>query len=399
MVSLKNGRQPEPRPGEADDSQLSFEELKLEIERHIRLEKLKDDLINTVSHELRTPLSITKEAISLVLEQVPGQINDQQAEILALAKKNIERLARIINSLLDVSRVESGKVRIQKEDFDLGSLVRLTAAAFETKAREKGLDFSVRLPGQTVTAYADEDKVSQILMNLVDNAVKFTARGSIEVSVEDRGSAVECRVRDTGIGIAPHELPKIFDKFTQFGRKDGPGEKGTGLGLSIVKGLVELHGGDIRVESDLGRGTTVTFSLPQPGFQDRLQGLISDLIRDAAEANSRFSVIVFSVPEHAALQAESAEKTTAAMGGLAEALKRSLRRRADTVMRNNGTFYLILPETGKEDAPFVLARMLESLDQRVRADEFLKGRTRLETKVLAYPEEAVELGKWLTAER
>src|SRR5512139_2892244 len=119
---MKNG----PRPGEADDAQQSFEELKLEVERHIRLEKLEDDLISTVSHELRTPLSITREAISLVLEQVPGPIDDQQAEILALAKKNIERLARIINSLLDVSRIESGKVRIQKEDFDLGILVRLT---------------------------------------------------------------------------------------------------------------------------------------------------------------------------------------------------------------------------------------------------------------------------------
>jgi anti-sigma regulatory factor (Ser/Thr protein kinase) len=392
---MKNGRRPE----EADDAQRSFEELKLEVERHIRLEKLKDDLINTVSHELRTPLSITKEAISLVLEQVPGQINGQQAEILGLAKKNIERLARIINSLLDVSRIESGHVKVRREDIELGGLVRLTAASFAAKAREKGLDLIVRLPGETVTAYADEDKVSQILMNLVDNAVKFTARGSVEISIEDRESAVECRVKDTGIGIAPHELPRIFDKFTQFGRKDGPGEKGTGLGLSIVKGLVDLHGGEIHVTSDLGLGTTVVFTLPRPGFQDRLQGLISDMIRDAAEANGCFSVIVFSVPEHAALEAESAERTTAAMRGLAEALKRSLRRRGDTVMRSNGTFYLILPETAKKDAPAVRARMLDSLDQRLTADEFLKGRTTLETKVLAYPEEAVELGKWLTAER
>ena len=206
-------------------------------------------------------------------------------------------------------------------------------------------------------------------------------------------------MKDTGIGIAPLELPRIFDKFTQFGRKNGPGEKGTGLGLSIVKGLVDLHGGEIRVASQLGLGTTVAFTLPRPGFQDRLQGLISDMIRDAAEVNGNFSVIIFSVPEHAALEAESAERTTGAMRGLAEALKRSLRRRGDTVMRNNGTFFLILPETGKKDAPSVLARMLDSLDQFVTADEFLKGRTTLKTKVLAYPEEAVELGKWLTAER
>ena len=217
------------------------EQLKLEVERHIRLEKLKDDLINTVSHELRTPLSITKEAISLVLENVPGTINDQQTEILGIAKKNVERLARIINGLLDVSRIESGHVGIHKDDVDLGALIRLTAVAFESKAREKGLALSFGLPAGPLMVYADEDKLSQILMNLVDNAVKFTGSGSVEIAAAERGSHVECCVKDTGIGIAPNDLPKIFDKFTQFGRKDGPGEKGTGLGLSIVKGLVELH--------------------------------------------------------------------------------------------------------------------------------------------------------------
>lgn len=375
------------------------EQLKLEVERHIRLEKLKDDLINTVSHELRTPLSITKEAISLVLEKVPGKINDQQTEILGIAKKNIERLARIINGLLDVSRIESGNIEIHRDDVDLGGLVRLTAAAFETKAREKGLELTVRLPDGGVTAYADEDKLSQILMNLVDNAVKFTERGSVEIVVEDRGSTVECRVRDSGIGIAPNDLPKIFDKFTQFGRKDGPGEKGTGLGLSIVKGLVELHQGEIRIESELGRGTTVLFTLPQLSFQERLRGQISSMIRDTAEKNGYFSLLVFAVPDFPALEAASAERTTAAMREMAALLKKSLRRRGDTVMHDRGKFFLILPETKKKDAPFVLERMMDNLKQFIAASDLLGGRAELETQSLSYPEEAVELGKWLTTER
>ncbi len=396
---MKTGGRPEDHDGEVEAPRGNFEELRLEIERHVRLEKLKDDLINTVSHELRTPLSITKEAISLVLEQVPGQINDQQAEILGIAKKNVDRLARMINGLLDVSRIESGHIKIHREDVDLAGLVRLTAASFAAKVREKGLDLQVRLPAETVMAYADEDKVGQILMNLVDNAVKFTERGSIEISVEDGASAVEVRVRDTGPGITPHELPRIFDKFTQFGRKDGPGEKGTGLGLSIVKGLVDLHGGKIRVESELGLGSTFAFSLPRPRFQERLQTLISDMIRDAAEVNGFFSVIVFNVSGFAGLEAEAPDRASEASRGLAEALKRSLRRRGDTVMSDHGTFYLILPETRKKDAPFVMARIRESLDQIVAADGFLKGRAGVETRILAYPEEAVELGKWLTEER
>ena len=398
MVKLKIGRRSGRRPPPAETPAKSFEDLQLEIERHIRREELKDDLINTVSHELRTPLSITKEAISLVLEGVPGPINDQQAEILGIAKNNVERLARMINGLLDLSKIESGKARAQREDFDLSRLVRQTASAFEIKSRDKGLRLEVRLPARPVTAYADEDKVQHILMNLVDNAVKFTERGTVEIEVEDKGSAVECRVRDTGPGIAARDLPKVFDKFTQFGRKDGPGEKGTGLGLSIVKGLVELHHGEIRLESEPGSGTTAAFTLPRPGFRERFQARISDMIRDAAETNGFFSVIIFDLTGFDGLQAEDAERAAAAMPALAEALRKSLRRRGDSVVWDKGTLYLLLPETRKKDAPFVLARTKEGLDRCVAADDFLSGRTAFETRILAYPEEAVELGKWLPAE-
>jgi signal transduction histidine kinase len=112
------------------------DELQMEIERHIKLDKLKDDFINTVSHELRTPLSITKEAISLVLEKVQGDINDQQTEILTIAKNNIERLARIINGLLDVSKIEAGKIELHKEDFDLQALVRSARTSRERRERK-----------------------------------------------------------------------------------------------------------------------------------------------------------------------------------------------------------------------------------------------------------------------
>ena len=250
------------------------DELRLEVEKHVRLDKLKDDFINTVSHELRTPLSITKEAISLILEKATGEINDQQTEILGIAKNNVERLARIINGLLDVSKIEAGKVELRKQDVDLQTLVREVALGFEGKAREKGLEFRLSLPEKAQLVYADEDKLSQIFSNLIDNAIKFTAEGSIEVSATESLKEIEFCVRDTGIGISPESLPKIFDKFTQFGRKDGPGEKGTGLGLSIVKGLVEVHGGEIRVESELGRGTALTFTLPKLSFEERLQEYI-----------------------------------------------------------------------------------------------------------------------------
>lgn len=375
------------------------EQLRLEIERHKRLDKLKDDFINTVSHELRTPLSITKEAISLILEKVQGDINEQQTEVLTIAKNNIERLARIINGLLDVSKIESGKVEVRKEDIDLQSLVHEVARSFEGKAGEKGLDFRLNLPSQPIIAYADADKLAQIFTNLIDNALRFTPAGTIEVRAEEKGKHIECAVQDNGIGIASADLPKIFDRFAQFGRKDGPGEKGTGLGLSIVKGLVEVHGGEIRVESMVGRGTQVTFTLPRLSFKERLQEYLASMIQEAADRKGVFSLIVFTVPETAVMMSRSPEKTEESMKELEGVLKRSLRRRADTVMRNQGHFYLILPETKKSDAPFVLKRMKEQMSQAAVADPFLNEALNLETQVLSYPEDAVELGRWLAGRR
>lgn len=373
--------------------------LRMEIERHKRMDKLKDDFINTVSHELRTPLSITKEAVSLILERVQGDINDQQTEVLTIAKNNIERLARIINGLLDVSKIESGKVEVRKEDIDLQSLVREVARSFEGKAGEKGLDFRLNLPSRPIIAYADADKLAQIFTNLIDNALKFTPAGTVEVRAEEKSRQIECVVRDSGTGIASADLPKIFDRFVQFGRKDGPGEKGTGLGLSIVKGLVEVHGGEIRVESTVGLGTEVTFTLPQLNFDERLQEYLASMIQEAADRKGVFSLIVFTVKEADALLSRSPEQTEDSMKELEAVLKRSLRRRADTVMRNQGRFYLILPETKKSDAPFVLKRMKEHMSQAAAADPFLNNALSLETQILSYPEDAVELGKWLAGRR
>jgi PAS domain S-box-containing protein len=372
------------------------EQLKLEVEKHIRLEKLKDDFINTVSHELRTPLSITKEAISLILEKVPGNINDQQTEILEIARNNIERLARIINGLLDVSKMEAGKVDLKKEEIDLLALIRMIAQSFEPKARDKGLELRLKLPERGIRVYADEDKLNQIFTNLVDNAVKFTPQGYIEIALEEKEQEIICRVRDSGIGIGPLDLPKIFDKFTQFGRKDGPGEKGTGLGLSIVKDLVELHRGRIWAESEPGCGTTVTFRLPKLSFEERLNEYVSMMIREAAGRKGYFSVLIFSLANLEELNQESREKTELAVAEIEDLLRKSLRRSGDLVLYDKGSFYLILPDTKKKDAPFVLERMRENLRQYIAANEFLKERARLETRILSYPEEAVELGKWLS---
>lgn len=243
---------------------MMLEELEKKNRELLKLDTLKTEFVSVVSHELRTPLSIIKEGVSLVLDGVIGEINPTQNKILTTSRDNIDRLARIINSLLDISKIESGKVELKKKSVDLRALIKNVVSLFETKAREKGLEIKADLPpvGE-LNLYIDEDRIIQAFTNLIGNSLKFTEKGHIGISLVDKGKEFEFTVSDTGIGISAEDLPKVFKKFMQFGRVAGNGEKGTGLGLSIAKGLIELHNGSIRVESESGKGSKFIFTLPK----------------------------------------------------------------------------------------------------------------------------------------
>lgn len=236
----------------------------VDITEQRKVEEFRNDIIRTVSHELRTPLSIEKEGISLLLDGMVGPVGREQKEVLGTVMRSIDRLARMITSLLDISSIETGKIRLSKKATDFTDLVKDVVFEFKKRAAEKDIDLGVELPGQPVPVLVDPDKMMQVLSNLVDNAIKFTEQGSVKVALSVMSDKVraQCEVRDTGIGIAPENIAKAFEKFQQFSRTAGPGEKGFGLGLSIVKGIVEMHGGRIWMESELGQGTRVTFTLP-----------------------------------------------------------------------------------------------------------------------------------------
>ncbi len=228
-----------------------------------KLDRLKSDFVSVVSHELRTPLSIIKEGISLVLDGITGVINPKQEKILSVSKDNIDRLARIIDNLLDISKIESGKIELKNKLNDINDLVRKVAATFASKIADRELKLELNLPDGKLNILMDEDRIYEVLTNLVGNALKFTKKGFIIIEVMDKGKEIECVVADSGIGIDSSNISKLFDKFTQFDRIDEGMEKGTGLGLSIAKGLVELHGGKIWVESEFGKGAKFHFTLPK----------------------------------------------------------------------------------------------------------------------------------------
>ena len=239
------------------------ETLKKANEKLTEYNQLKDEFVSTVSHELRTPLSIIQGAIRLILDEIPGKIVEEQREVLATAMENVKRLGRIVDSLLNISRIESGKLDLQKNVVNICELIKKTFSEYKTLAEEKGISLDYEIPQRSVDICLDPDKTKEVLMNLISNCLKFTPKGGwVKVSCREQEGEVLVSVQDSGVGIAKQDIAKLFDKFTQFGRKAGPGEKGTGLGLAIVKKLVEMHGGKIEVESEVNRGTTFTISLP-----------------------------------------------------------------------------------------------------------------------------------------
>jgi PAS domain S-box-containing protein len=228
------------------------------------LDKLKSDFVSNVSHELRTPLTAIKGSVDNMLDGITGSMNEKQTRYLARIKSNADRLTRLINELLDLSRIEAGKIDLKPANLSLVSLAQEVAENIRPVALEKLISLEVAAADDGTTAWADRDKIIQVLMNLIGNAVKFTPeRGKVTVAVHKNGDRwVEISVADTGPGILPEEASRIFDRFYQIAQAEKQKAKGTGLGLAICKALVEMHGGKIWMESEVGKGSTFSFTLP-----------------------------------------------------------------------------------------------------------------------------------------
>lgn len=227
-----------------------------------QLDTMKDNFISTVSHELRTPLTSMLASVSLIRQGFAGAISDQQNDLLSIVHRNAERLKAIINDLLDLSRLESGRTQLSFEKVNLDQMVRDCLSEIESLAAEKKIRIQASLQFGGVIEL-DPMKIQQVLINLVGNALKFTPEGG-EVTVETRKSkeSARIRVKDTGIGIPEDQLEKVFRRFYQVEDTLTRSKQGTGLGLPICKRIVELHGGKIRAESVMGQGSCFEFTLP-----------------------------------------------------------------------------------------------------------------------------------------
>lgn len=219
-------------------------------------ERNRQELLASISHELRTPLTSIRGFVQGILDGTVPQ--DRQQAYLSRVYSEAQRLAEIVNDLLDLARLRSGQMRLELEPVDLWALCREVAECLLPAAREKGVEIVLNLPAATAVVEADANRLVQALLNIGDNAVKFTRQGgAVEIAGRIRGERAEIAVRDQGPGIDPELAPRIFEKFFT----GGPGG-GAGLGLAITKALVDAHAGEIEVESQPGQGSTFRISLP-----------------------------------------------------------------------------------------------------------------------------------------
>jgi two-component system, NtrC family, sensor histidine kinase KinB len=232
----------------------------LEDITHLReIDRLKSEFIANASHELRTPLTSVQMGVHLLLEGAAGDLNDKQTEVLSACREDCERLDKLMRDLLDLSKIEAGESQPELNTVKTREFIINVTEDLRPRVESKGLAFNVLVSVGLPDVFIDGSQIERVLANLVVNAIRYTKQGEIRIAAEPRGSYVAISVSDTGTGIPQEYLPHIFDKFVQV---PGTATGGAGLGLAISRLIVEAHGGQISVQSEVGQGSTFTFTLP-----------------------------------------------------------------------------------------------------------------------------------------
>ncbi|MFA4843880.1 MAG: HAMP domain-containing sensor histidine kinase [Candidatus Margulisiibacteriota bacterium] len=233
------------------------------LDRMKEVDRAKDEFVSTASHELRTPLAVVRENASLIIDGLVGAVGARQKELLITSLENVDRLAKLLDSLLDISKIKANTVELKRRSTDIAELAARAVSTLRGLAAKRETNIEVRAT-RGVETYVDPDQVLRVFLNLIDNAIKYDGKkGKILVVVEPQADQIMVTVADNGPGIAPADLPLLFERFVRLEGAAQGGTRGSGLGLSICRAIIEMHGGRIWAESQPGEGTKFIFTLPR----------------------------------------------------------------------------------------------------------------------------------------
>lgn len=325
------------------------------------LSLLKDEFVANVSHEVRTPLTAIKEGISLMRDAALGPVTPEQGDFLKTVDENIDRLTDLVNNMLDLSKIEAGRLRLVRKALSLNALLESTVKSYRALAKQRRLVVEASaLP----PVLADENRIAQVLNNFVSNALKFTpAQGTITLRAAVEGDHVVVSVTDDGVGIATQDLSRLFHKFSQVGALEEK-SKGTGLGLVLCKQLIELHRGEIRVTSASGKGSTFSFTLPvytpalalEETFRD-----FQELVR-RSEAGQGVVIALDATPLLTQEQPQGAVVCAGSLDQAAETVRRHVHR-GDVVLTQAPQWVVILAVTDGPGAEAMVQRLQPVLEK------------------------------------
>jgi len=230
------------------------------VERLREADRMKEEFFSHISHELRTPLTSVREAATLLRDEVPGVLAPKQARLVEIIAASTDRVLRLVNEILELSRLRAGLLAIDRRNVDVGNLVHRALEQVRPQAEARGLRMESNGAIDGARVLGDEERLLQVLVNLLGNAIKFTPPGgAVRLGVTAGTDRVEVAVEDTGVGIPPEALPRVFERYWQ-----ARGTRaGTGLGLAIVKSIVEMHGGRVQAHSSEGKGSRFVVQLPR----------------------------------------------------------------------------------------------------------------------------------------
>ena len=325
----------------------------------------KDDFVAIVSHELRTPLATISNVLSNALAGVWGELSDDARNELQTGHTNAKRLSSVVSNLLDMSTIRAGRVSLEKSQVDMPGLIHSVTQTVKANAEEKGVALLMSHDPYLGLVFCDPEKIVRVLTNLVGNALKFTEEGgTVSVRIQNGLEDFQISVSDTGDGIAPEHHQRIFGRFEQVDRMRGGGAKGTGLGLAISRELVELHGGTLTLQSELGLGSTFIFTLPVYTREALLEELVHTEFK-LCHQSDYLSLIVFAFnkDEFKALQEECGVEEWKQLLAEVERVSRQVGRSMhDTLIQyGDGRMITFLRDTPKSGATAVRDRMVSAL--------------------------------------
>ena len=355
------------------------------------VDQMKSDFVSMVSHELRTPLATIKEFTGILSDEISGPVNKDQKEYLEIVKANIDRLARIIDDLLDMAKIEAGRIVLNKGLVQIALLFEHVVQSLRPLAESRRIMLKAEIPSATSGVLADNDKITQILVNLVSNAIKYTqGPGQVTIRVEEQTNEMQFSVADTGSGIAEADLPKLFEKFQPIHHTDRT-TKSTGLGLAISKRLVELHGGRIWATSAVGKGSSFFFTLRKYHVEEVFQEYLRTALAEAQRKESHLSTIVVTVQRFQELKAlYGIDETSRLLKELEIVVRETVRRGSgDVVVRwQHGDMVVILAEVDQAGSRAIAERLKRAVEGRTH---IVNGK-RLAVSITAfsatYPEDA-----------